>query len=691
MASLKRQLHDAISSVEGLGTALCVSGTELAPLPCVGVTGAGDLSLPLTQARLRNSLQPIYALADESNVLTVPADRIYVNANFDAAVQQVAQRHCRELGMRATKQQQIKQEPTSPPLVIAKLRSLVVVWSSNAPCTVPHSPTETQNADNKNNINQFGCLLFQLPAAHQGGTLSVRSTSEGVKEEVHDMSVRSEDLFHAASFYIDSVSHSIAPVTSGAMPFLVYDLHLTDACVHVPSPSSYAALTASMTQLVSQWTADKEKPDMYAVALDSKSRRVRDLRKDMSERNKSRVQLLKDCPNVSAFIVLMSKVVRVSSEKQVARDKDRQTGHERSDIEEVEVIKFESLWYTPDLKPVPVDGTHKKLVKNCHMLGQGEKVFERYRDRCIIEDYITEKSFIRNIVVFCSTDRLARMALSVSLKAAGSFVEKGMCTHADVMEACREYKGQRKESTKYWVHMANKALSEQCKADVVSLLTLLDTWQTSGGETEMEHDDDEWYDERYNAWAARVFRDEGVLKAISQVTAVYGDDDAVMLSIVQLMCNADKCDAKYRLQLADTLIPMPSPSSSSVTQSSSPFNHPSDRIASAFLGKIMSSVDLGSDLITLITRLLDMTLQNASSLPLTFGLRYDLVTNLVSRSTPSSERHAYVSANNAVQKHPACVVLQHPAVQQDLSLTQTAIRSLKLDQCIIKDHKSAAF
>lgn len=84
------------------------------------------------------------------------------------------------------------------------------------------------------------------------------------------MSGRSEDLFHAASFYRNTVSHSIAPVTSGFMTFLVYDLHCTNASAHVPSPASYARLTANMSQLISKWTLGKTTPDMYAVALDSK-------------------------------------------------------------------------------------------------------------------------------------------------------------------------------------------------------------------------------------------------------------------------------------------------------------------------------------------------------------------------------------------------------------------------------------
>lgn len=103
MPSLQDQLYRTISSVDGLGTALCVSGTELAPLPCVRVSGAGDLSLPLTETRLRNALHRMNA--HEPNLAAIPASCVSVNANFHFVVQQVAQRHCRQLGVRAADQQ----------------------------------------------------------------------------------------------------------------------------------------------------------------------------------------------------------------------------------------------------------------------------------------------------------------------------------------------------------------------------------------------------------------------------------------------------------------------------------------------------------------------------------------------------------------------------------------------------------
>lgn len=73
----------------------------------------------------------------------------------------------------------------------------------------------------------------------------------------------------------------------------------------------------------------------------------------------------------------------------------------------------------------------------------------------------------------------------------------------------------------------------------------------------------------------------------------------------------------------------------------------------------------------LIACILTMTLQNESVLPSTFGLRYDLVSNLVSWS--SIDRYWYVDSIRDV--------LKHPAVQQDLSLTKTMLRTLKPDQC----------
>lgn len=84
MSCLRQQLHDAITSVSGLGSALCVSGTETAPLPCISVSSMGDLPLPITETRLPHSLHPTHA--NEHNTTAVHAGWLSVNAYFDAAV-----------------------------------------------------------------------------------------------------------------------------------------------------------------------------------------------------------------------------------------------------------------------------------------------------------------------------------------------------------------------------------------------------------------------------------------------------------------------------------------------------------------------------------------------------------------------------------------------------------------------------
>lgn len=435
--------------------------------------------------------------------------------------------------MRSTKKQQ--QQPT---LVVATLRCLVFLWPSNSPCAVPELHAGTQKTN-------FGCLLLQLPAAYQGGTLSVWSTSEGGKVEAHDLSARSEDLFHAASFYTDGVSHSIAPVTAGIMPFLLYDLHRTEACVHVPSPASYARHTAGMENLVNEWVADEERRDMYAFALSSKSRRIRDLMNGMSKRDKSYVQLLKDCANLSVFIVMMSNSVTGDGAPIQGC-----YGYTSSDIQEITAIENVSKWYTLDQVRVPVQGAHDKSVKDRHMLERGA-VFEDDRDWCNKTDDYNEHTFFRNVVVFCATDRLAHMALSLSLETARNFVQKGLCAHADLMAALREHKGARKGSGECWVDMVNIALSDDCKTDVVSLLTLLNSWQASDSQSymETERDEDEGDEYHYVESDANVLRDERIVKAVLQVASVYGGDEAIMSSIAQLVRNVDKYNVERCAQL----------------------------------------------------------------------------------------------------------------------------------------------
>lgn len=613
MASIQRQLHDAISSVHGLGTALSVSGTELgelAPYPCIDVSGVGDVPLPLTETRALNALHPTMAsthahiAANEHNVTAFHASCVSVNPHFHTAVQKVAQRHCDHLGVRASKpkqegeQQRSNSKPSVQPhsqsqsqttLVVAKLRSLVVVWPSDTSCTVPELHAETQQGNNtNNNSNVFGCLLVQLPAAYQGGKLCMRSTSEGGKEEAHDTSARSYDSHQAASFYTDAVSHLIAPVTSGVMPFLVYDLHRTAACGHVPSPASYARLSMSIKKLVSQWAADKTSLDMYAFALCSKSRSIGNVVSDMSERDKSRVQLLKDCKNLSVFVVMMSKVVEGRSDAQIREElgdvysDDYRDGvfEIGSDIEEVDSVEIESKWYTLEEEILPVEGAHDKSVKDDHMLGECE-VFQDTRDDINFNEG-NEHTFYRNVVVFCARERLPHMALSLSLETSTNFMEHGMYTHGELMTAMREHHGARKGSAICWVDMVEEALVEDRKPDVVSLLTLLNSWQTSGNATETERDGDECDDDD-EAWSARVLKDEDIVKAVLQAAAVYGGDEAVVSRIAQLANNVDKRDFKRCLQLVDTLVQIPSSSSPSATLPDSPCVNVGDRVASACL------------------------------------------------------------------------------------------------------------
>lgn len=345
------------------------------PLPCVEISGVGDLALPLTEMRslaVHPSMATTHAHVayKEPNITAFRSIHVSVSFHFDSAVQLVAQNHCLHLGMRSIDQDSLSTplKPPSQPVVVATLRSLVLVWSSDYSCVIPDLQTTCTQAGGTN--NNIGCLFLQLPAAYGGGQLSFRSTGPYGKVESHDMSAQSRHLFQATSFYTDAVSHSISSVTNGNMVFLLYDLHLTAACGHVPSPKIYPRLKEKMTQLVSQWAHDANMSEMYAFSLHCESESISDLLKDMQQHENSRLNLLKDCGNVCVFVVMMSKDIRGWPENHYNHHEhdDEEIGW-GSDIDEVYTIYIGSDWFTLEENLVTLEYAQPKPVKNRHMMG----------------------------------------------------------------------------------------------------------------------------------------------------------------------------------------------------------------------------------------------------------------------------------------------------------------------------------
>eukprot|EP00947_MAST-08B_sp_MAST-8B-sp1_P006524 g6524.t1 len=177
-------------------------------MPGLNVDGVGPIGLPLSvaqAAQLRGASEVApFGHGHETKVdetvrkaRQTDASKVHLSAGWGAAVQQVAAKLVKKLGVEAA--------------VEARLYKLVLYEEGGF--FSPHKDTEKEPG-------MFATLVVQLPALHEGGALLVHHREE---TKTYDHSAESDARFFATAFYADCV-HELREVTAGHRLCLIYNL-----------------------------------------------------------------------------------------------------------------------------------------------------------------------------------------------------------------------------------------------------------------------------------------------------------------------------------------------------------------------------------------------------------------------------------------------------------------------------------
>lgn len=212
---------------------------EPLPLPSLSVNGVGQIPLPL----LAHHCQLLWDALEQApsgeglgtfdlsvrNFVQIDASFVTLSPKWNAAINQVAQKHSKQLGLR-----------TNYKDVQATLSKLVLFV--NRGFHLPQKDTEKE-------YGKFGSLVVQLPACFAGGELQIKVGEETATFNWSGDS--SSDSFFAASFFSDC-EHEVKEVTGGYKLCLMYNLTVPDG-TSLPdetSPESRAAYVEAKGNLI---------------------------------------------------------------------------------------------------------------------------------------------------------------------------------------------------------------------------------------------------------------------------------------------------------------------------------------------------------------------------------------------------------------------------------------------------------
>ena len=219
-----------------------VTGSLIAPMPKLEITGVGIVSFPVPESQVKEIIrqaQPAPYGRGEQTILDPSVRKVWQIATnqlqlsgkaWTDSINSIVENVLIGLGCRGAN-------------VIAELYKLLIY----DPGSFFLSHRDTEKAE-----GMFGTMVVVLPSFHEGGELIIRHAG---REVTADLRTREVSQLNFAAFYADC-EHEVRPVSSGNRICLIYNLiqKRTDTCAgkSLKAPDYQSEISAAV-QVLNQW------------------------------------------------------------------------------------------------------------------------------------------------------------------------------------------------------------------------------------------------------------------------------------------------------------------------------------------------------------------------------------------------------------------------------------------------------